>query len=197
MAELATLRTAKTALDEGLISKEDFEVVKAGFVKAQQIKAGLDAGFIKEEDLTQVKDTFFHSLDMQVPGCGQPGAGAGPTAAAARQAAQKRGIGSAAIGGAASRPAAGANSSAAAAPVAKAPAARAAPPPPPAAPAKPAPAPKANSLTESKGSATAGKVGCAGDGGRFAAPLGAPPEAGGTLGRGATCSGHWGGWWLG
>lgn len=66
MSDLATLRTAKEALDEGLISVADFDTVKEGFLKAQQIKAGLDAGFIKEEDFEQARDAFFQSLNMGV-----------------------------------------------------------------------------------------------------------------------------------
>ena len=38
------LRTAKQAMDDGLIAKEDFDVIKKAFLKAQQIKAGIDAG---------------------------------------------------------------------------------------------------------------------------------------------------------
>ncbi len=43
-ADLGVLRTAKTAMDEGLIAQSDFDVIKLAFLKAQQIKAGMDAG---------------------------------------------------------------------------------------------------------------------------------------------------------
>ncbi|CAD7698179.1 unnamed protein product [Ostreobium quekettii] len=166
MAELATLRTARVALDEGLISEKDFEVVKAGFVKAQQIKAGLDAGFIKEEDFTHVKDTFFRSLDIQVPERGQSGAGAGPAAAPARPAMQRRGSGGGGLASQANPPKPapmGASGGATVAAKANPASGKAAPPPPPpAAPAKPAPLVRSNSLTESKGSVTAGKVSMSG-----------------------------------
>lgn len=61
---LGTLRTAKTALDEGLITQEDYDSIKTAFMKAQQIKAGLDAGFIREQDYQRTKDAFLHSLDF-------------------------------------------------------------------------------------------------------------------------------------
>ena len=38
------LRTAKQAMDDGLIAQDDFDVIKKAFLKAQQIKAGIDAG---------------------------------------------------------------------------------------------------------------------------------------------------------
>ena len=64
-ADLATLRTAKTAVDEGLITADDYELIKTAFCKAQQIKAGLDAGFISAEDYAQARDSFLHSLDFK------------------------------------------------------------------------------------------------------------------------------------
>ncbi|GMH33768.1 hypothetical protein BSKO_01602 [Bryopsis sp. KO-2023] len=64
MSELATLRTAKAALDEGLITQADFNSVKEGFLNAQRIKAGLDAGFIPEEDFAQASAAFFESLGV-------------------------------------------------------------------------------------------------------------------------------------
>ena len=66
MSELATLRTAKAAMDEGLIAPEDFDTIKLAFLRAQQIKAGLDAGFIREEDYAKTKDAFLHALDFRV-----------------------------------------------------------------------------------------------------------------------------------
>lgn len=64
--DLATLRTAKIALGEDLITQDDFLLIKKAFLKAQQIKAGLDAGFIREEDYQQARDSFLHSLDFTV-----------------------------------------------------------------------------------------------------------------------------------
>ncbi|PNW81008.1 hypothetical protein CHLRE_07g339050v5 [Chlamydomonas reinhardtii] len=73
MADLAVLRTAKQALDEGLLNPEDYDFIKKAFLRAQQIKAGLDAGFIKEEDFVQARDSFLHSLDFAlVGGSSQP-----------------------------------------------------------------------------------------------------------------------------
>ncbi|GIL54958.1 hypothetical protein Vafri_10644 [Volvox africanus] len=68
MADLAVLRTAKQALDEGLVNADDYEFIKKGFLRAQQIKAGLDAGFIKEDDYVQARDSFLHSLDFALVG---------------------------------------------------------------------------------------------------------------------------------
>ncbi|PNH05968.1 hypothetical protein TSOC_007706 [Tetrabaena socialis] len=67
-ADLAVLRTAKQALDEGLLNPEDYDFIKKAFLRAQQIKAGLDAGFIKEEDFVQARDSFLHSLDFALVG---------------------------------------------------------------------------------------------------------------------------------
>lgn len=68
MAEAAsTLRTARAAVQEGLITEGDYEVVKAAFLKAQQFKAGLDAGFISEADYAEVKTRFldaFYGLNV-------------------------------------------------------------------------------------------------------------------------------------
>ncbi|EIE20340.1 actin depolymerizing protein [Coccomyxa subellipsoidea C-169] len=58
------LRTAKAALDEGLIDQPDYDTVKSSFLRAQQIKAGLDAGFIPEAEFTNVKRAFLESLDI-------------------------------------------------------------------------------------------------------------------------------------
>jgi hypothetical protein len=44
MSDLNVLRTAKLALQEGLIESDDFDQIKRAFLKAQQIKAGMDAG---------------------------------------------------------------------------------------------------------------------------------------------------------
>jgi cofilin len=83
MADLAVLRTAKQAMDESLITQEDFDVVKRAFLKAQQIKAGLDAGFIREEDYVQARDSFLHSLDFRVSSFSAPASVPAPTIAAA------------------------------------------------------------------------------------------------------------------
>jgi cofilin len=58
------LKTAKNALDSGLITQIDYDGVKGAFLKAQQIKAGLDAGFILQQDYDQVKAAFLHSLSL-------------------------------------------------------------------------------------------------------------------------------------
>ena len=61
--ELQCLLTARSAVEQGLITASDYEVVKAGFLKAQQVKAGLDAGFILPEDYQDVKRAFLRSLE--------------------------------------------------------------------------------------------------------------------------------------
>lgn len=66
MSDLAPLRTAKQALDEGLITTNDFDCVKVAFLKAQQIKTGVDAGFIRQDDYHKARDAFLHALDFQV-----------------------------------------------------------------------------------------------------------------------------------
>eukprot|EP00878_Enallax_costatus_P010452 GHUV01010911.1.p1 GENE.GHUV01010911.1~~GHUV01010911.1.p1 ORF type:complete len:236 (+),score=63.20 GHUV01010911.1:245-952(+) len=66
MTDLSVLRGAKQALDEGLITQQDYECVKVAFLKAQQIKAGLDAGFIRKEDYDKAVDSYMHALDFQL-----------------------------------------------------------------------------------------------------------------------------------
>lgn len=66
MADLTTLRTAKQALNEDLITQQDFEVVKVAFLRAQQIKAGLDAGFIRKDDYDKAVDAYLHAMDFQI-----------------------------------------------------------------------------------------------------------------------------------
>ncbi|KAF6260986.1 actin-depolymerizing factor AdfA [Scenedesmus sp. NREL 46B-D3] len=90
MNDLGALRSAKQALDEGLITPQDFDVVKVAFLKAQQIKAGLDAGFIRSEDYEKAVDAYMHALDFQVMATlpslssgGRPAAAAAPAAAPA------------------------------------------------------------------------------------------------------------------
>ena len=65
------LRTAKVALDDGLISQADYDAVKESvlsaqnsMLRAQQIKAGLDAGIIPDEELENVKRAFLESLSL-------------------------------------------------------------------------------------------------------------------------------------
>ena len=64
MADLTVLRTTKQALDEGLLTQQDFEVVKVAFLKAQQIKAGLDAGFIRQEDYDRVRPLSYPGTNV-------------------------------------------------------------------------------------------------------------------------------------
>lgn len=66
MADLSTLRAAKQALDEQLITQQDFDCVKVAFLRAQQIKAGLDAGFIKQEAYERASGAYLHALDFQL-----------------------------------------------------------------------------------------------------------------------------------
>lgn len=56
------LKTARSALDQNLIESNDYDQVKAAFLRAQQIRAGLDAGFIRQDDYDQIKQTFLQSL---------------------------------------------------------------------------------------------------------------------------------------
>lgn len=64
VSDLATLRTAKQALEEGLITQDDFDSVKQGFLNAQRIKAGMDAGFIPGEDFASATAAFFETLGV-------------------------------------------------------------------------------------------------------------------------------------
>eukprot|EP00775_Hariotina_reticulata_P006288 gene6288-6524_t len=66
MAELGTLRSAKQALSEQLITQQDFDCVKVAFLRAQQIKAGLDAGFIRKEDYDRAVEAYLHAMDFQL-----------------------------------------------------------------------------------------------------------------------------------
>jgi hypothetical protein len=76
------LKTAKAALDDGLITQTDYDAVKESvlraqnsILRAQQIKAGLDAGVIPEEELENVKRAFLESLSL--PSSASPGVPAG------------------------------------------------------------------------------------------------------------------------
>lgn len=62
--DLQSLRTAKAALDEGLLDDQDYATVKSSFIKAQSIKAGVEAGFISEQDYTEARKAFFGGLGM-------------------------------------------------------------------------------------------------------------------------------------
>jgi cofilin len=64
--ELAPLRTAKAALNEGLITPQDYDVVKVAFLKAQQLKAGLDAGLVRQQDHDKARDSYLSALDFQM-----------------------------------------------------------------------------------------------------------------------------------
>lgn len=66
MADLSALRAAKQALDEQLITQQDFDCVKVAFLRAQQIKAGLDAGFIKQDAYEKASNAYLHALDFQL-----------------------------------------------------------------------------------------------------------------------------------
>ncbi|KIY97358.1 Actin-depolymerizing factor 6 [Monoraphidium neglectum] len=66
LGELGVLRAARQAIDEGLISTQDYDVVKVAFLRAQQIKAGLDAGFIRQDDYVLARDAYLNALDLSV-----------------------------------------------------------------------------------------------------------------------------------
>lgn len=136
MAELEVLRAARQAIEEGLISTQDYDVVKVAFLRAQQLKAGMDAGFIKQEDYVLARDAYLNALDLSVmagrgPSTGGPmstlrasasfdaplpGAGAGPASngpaampppATQQPAARSRGPSGAAASSGAATPAGG------------------------------------------------------------------------------------------
>jgi hypothetical protein len=85
MTDLETLRAARVATEEGLISAQDYDVVKMAFLRAQQIKAGFDAGFIREEDYVRARDAYLNALDFSVmaarPSSGGPAAARAPSPA--------------------------------------------------------------------------------------------------------------------
>lgn len=66
--DLQILRTAKAALDEGLLNTADYDSMKASFIKAQSIKAGVEAGFISQTDYAEARAAFFSGLGMPVGG---------------------------------------------------------------------------------------------------------------------------------
>ena len=57
-----SLRGARTALEENLITEEDFDSIKVAYLKAQQYRAGLDAGFIEKADYAEVKARFLDDV---------------------------------------------------------------------------------------------------------------------------------------
>jgi cofilin len=62
--DLQSLRTAKAALDEGLLDAQDYATVKNSFIKAQSIKAGVEAGFISDADYSEARKAFFGGLGI-------------------------------------------------------------------------------------------------------------------------------------
>lgn len=76
--DMQVLRTAKAAVDEGLLNADDYERVKSALVKALSIKGGVDAGFLTENDLAEARREFFVSAGM-------PGLGGGPAPGARQQ----------------------------------------------------------------------------------------------------------------
>ena len=73
-----TLRNARVALEDGLITAADFEAVKVAFLKAQQYKAGLDAGFITPTDYAEVKARFLDDVAALSVSGGSGGSSQGP-----------------------------------------------------------------------------------------------------------------------
>lgn len=75
MADLECLRAARQGVDEGLITMQDYDVVKVAFLRAQQIKAGLDAGLIRQEDYEKARDAYLNALDFSVMAARPSGGG--------------------------------------------------------------------------------------------------------------------------
>jgi cofilin len=75
--ELQALRTAKAAVDEGLMQPTDYNAVKQAFVRALAIKGGVDSGFLGQSDFADARREFFQSLGMS-----NLGGGSGPVASA-------------------------------------------------------------------------------------------------------------------
>ena len=63
-ATLQALLSTKAALDLGLVSQEDYDVVKSAFLRAQQLRAAVDAGLMREEDYEATKGEFLASLTL-------------------------------------------------------------------------------------------------------------------------------------
>ena len=62
--ELQVLRTAKAALDEGLLENADYERVKSAFMQALAIKGGVDSGFLGDSDMQEARAQFFQAAGM-------------------------------------------------------------------------------------------------------------------------------------
>lgn len=59
---LQTLLSSKAALDLGLISPSDFDVVKASYLRAQQLRAAMDVGLLHAEDYDSAKQQFLQQV---------------------------------------------------------------------------------------------------------------------------------------
>lgn len=149
MSDLNSLRTAKQALDEQLITQQDFDCVKVAFLRAQQIKAGLDAGFIKQEAYERASNAYLHALDFQLMSS-MPSLAAAPNSTPTPSTSATPSLSAQPSGGRSNH--AAAHQPAPAAAAAAAPAAPAAAPPAPA-PAAPAAAPAVPAPKASAGSA--------------------------------------------
>eukprot|EP00210_Caulerpa_lentillifera_P002000 g1917.t1 len=64
MSDLESLKTAKAALDAGLITQADFDSVKDGFIAAQKLKTGVDAGLLRKEDYDKSRDAFLELMGV-------------------------------------------------------------------------------------------------------------------------------------
>lgn len=64
--DLTALHNAKAALDQGLITPQDYDVVKVAFLKAQQLRSGKDAGLLREEDYARVRESFLSVMDFNL-----------------------------------------------------------------------------------------------------------------------------------
>ncbi|KFM27205.1 Actophorin [Auxenochlorella protothecoides] len=59
---LQTLLSTKAALDLGLVTQADFDMVKTSFLRAQQLKAAVDVGVLREEDYEATKSQFLELI---------------------------------------------------------------------------------------------------------------------------------------
>lgn len=71
---LQTLLSSKAALDLGLITHEDYEIVKSSFLKAQQLKAAVDVGVLKGDDYERTKEQFLQLIAAAPAGSAVPSA---------------------------------------------------------------------------------------------------------------------------
>eukprot|EP01023_Acetabularia_acetabulum_P064020 TRINITY_DN816_c0_g1_i4.p1 TRINITY_DN816_c0_g1~~TRINITY_DN816_c0_g1_i4.p1 ORF type:complete len:310 (-),score=58.41 TRINITY_DN816_c0_g1_i4:197-1126(-) len=60
--EINCLRVAHTALGDGILSAADYEEIKGGFLKSQQMRAGSEAGLLGNEDYDEAKRSFVASF---------------------------------------------------------------------------------------------------------------------------------------